>query len=469
MAYKILAKDGRPIKNDGNPVMAMDVVISKIEQLDDSMKSFVAVASTEDEDRDKDIIRQDGWKLNNFKKNPMVPWMHDYWGVPVARSLRTWVDKSSKRLLFKPQFDENDDMSMKVYNKYKNGFLTSFSVGFRGLESVSRDENDPWWGGREFTKQELLEISAVTIPANPNASVNLNGEGVVQNMLQLGYPQVFAKTEFGLFYPVREMGEYTDPKTEKLEEGVSKVLATALDDKDEEKAEVTVGYIFTPEWESGEAAEYIRGNVPMKYKHYYYDFKSTDDSWEIELMEEEKEVPVFPEPVEINVTETAEKDKETEVDKIDDEIETEELAVEVDDTQKTETQEKFDEFFKQFEELIDILAEKVTTRLDEMAEKISEAINEVKLFVNEKNVDNDLEITDNEDEQKQDDTDSKDNDFIEFDEKSFTPDDDKQTDDDTIELDDEIVEDGKVAKNVFGDLLKETLKRATKDVLKIDL
>ena len=96
MAYALLAKDGRPIMKDGNPVKAMDITVEKIEQLDEGSKSFIAVASTEDEDRDKDIIRQDGWDLKNFKKNPVVPWSHNYWDVPVAKSLKTWVDRLLK-------------------------------------------------------------------------------------------------------------------------------------------------------------------------------------------------------------------------------------------------------------------------------------------------------------------------------------------------------------------------------------
>ena len=48
--------------------MGFDIPEVKIEQLDDTSKTFLAIASTEDEDRDKDIIRVSGWDLKNFKK-----------------------------------------------------------------------------------------------------------------------------------------------------------------------------------------------------------------------------------------------------------------------------------------------------------------------------------------------------------------------------------------------------------------
>ena len=55
-------------------------------------------------------------------------------------------------------------------------FLTSFfCLVSGGIEFEARDNEDPWWGGKEFTKQELLEISAVTVPANPNATVSIHG------------------------------------------------------------------------------------------------------------------------------------------------------------------------------------------------------------------------------------------------------------------------------------------------------
>lgn len=38
-------------------------------------------------DRDFDTVNPDGWELENFRKNPVVLWMHDMWELPVAKSL----------------------------------------------------------------------------------------------------------------------------------------------------------------------------------------------------------------------------------------------------------------------------------------------------------------------------------------------------------------------------------------------
>jgi HK97 family phage prohead protease len=467
MSYEILAKDGRPILKDGDPVKAMDYTVEKIEQLDDTNKTFVAVASTEDEDRDKDIIRQDGWDLKNFKKNPMIPWSHDYWGVPIARSLRTWVDHDAKKLLFKPQFDSEDETSMKLFGKYKNGFLTSFSVGFRGIEFNYRDEEDRWWGGIEFLKQELLEISGVTIPANPNARTSFHGDVDVQNLLQMGYPQTFAETEEGLFYPVRELGEYVNPEIKIGDEaGVRIMYANSISEEDDGSTAVPVGYFFdTDFWKTGDIQPWIIDNAEVKYNHRYYDWRWIDDqkTWEVETQEEEKEIPIYDEPVkvEINITTTKKDDDDVTDDSID-------------DVEKT-LKEYLDEVTEVMDKHLESISEGVTNAL----EKFLEGLSEIKSLLNEKIVDSDTDLDDNisndddlDTTDEDDKHDSKSDDEIEIDDSLLSPDNDKSNDDDVIELDDDLLSDKDVVqtavKTGLNEKLKETLDEV-KDSFKIDV
>src|SRR5207249_12058254 len=62
--------------------------------------------------------------------------------------------------------DENP-IAKLAYGLYRGGFLNAVSVGFIPL----RWENGSQEKGyrRKFLEQELLEVSAVSIPANPNA------------------------------------------------------------------------------------------------------------------------------------------------------------------------------------------------------------------------------------------------------------------------------------------------------------
>lgn len=274
MAYQLRTEKGLPVKQDGKDVMVSDSLEVKIEQLDEKNKSFIAVGSTEDVDRDNDIVRQSGWKLANFKKNPVIPWSHNYYGVPVARSIKTWIDSENAkgpRLLFNPKFDADDDDSMKIFNKYKNGFLTSFSVGFRGIDWEFRDEENRWYGGREFTKQELLEISAVAVPANPNATTRLGvGGNLPENLIQLGYPEVFAKTSSGLFYPITDIAVFSQPKEFEVDKGVIGVNAVALDD--DIKINGPVAYIFDGElFDDKSANDWILENAETSHTVKYFD------------------------------------------------------------------------------------------------------------------------------------------------------------------------------------------------------
>lgn len=298
MAYQLKGKNGQPIKKDGAPVMGADMIGVKISQLDSSALTFVAIASTEDVDRDKDIIRQSGWDLKNFKKNPIIPWSHNYWELPIAKSIKTWVDTTSNRLMFKPKFDVNDPFSKKIFDKYANGFLTSFSVGFRGIEYSERDPNN-WFGGKEFTKQELLEVSAVAVPANPNANVNLSFEasGMVKSMLDIGYPEYFARRKDNwLFYPIRDVGQFASPKQVPIEntKGAFAIQATAIDGEHPEgKKEVIVGYSFDPlEFDMDLAVDFAKENGEKTVKTYYYQVQ----------IEDEKGISVEPKIEDVEIT-----------------------------------------------------------------------------------------------------------------------------------------------------------------------
>ena len=471
MSYELLAKDGRPIMKDGDPVKAMDFTIEKIEELDDGNKTFVATASTEDEDRDKDIIRQDGWDLKNFKKNPMIPWSHNYWGIPVARSLKTWVDKTAKTLLFKPQFDADDEQSMKIFNKYKKGFLTSFSVGFRGIKFEYRDDENRWMGGIEFLQQELLEISAVTIPANPNATVSLNGGDTIQNMLQLGYQQKFAETEQGLFYPVREeLGEFVNPEIKAVEdlEGVQAVFANTISEMKEDGSYTTdpiaVGFYFDPEkWTIGDVKSWINDNTEETYKFHYYDWKWIGDKkkqdFEMEEKEEEKAIPEFDEPIKVIKTDDPPDDKSA-FDFVDD----------GDDNSIQNSEKILMDHLESMTELFGKHLEAISNGVEKALELVFESLTEIKSLVSEKVVDSNADLDDNKDDKDLDNSDDDDNhdsksdDDIELDDSLLSPDNDKTNDDDIIELDDDLLSDKDTTKNAVKSVFKEKLKETLKEV-----
>jgi hypothetical protein len=126
----------------------------------DGLMTFVA--STEDEDRGNDVIRQSGWELDPFRNNPVYMWGHDYSRPPIGTVPRVWTE--GRQLLNTVRFDKGDGFAAEVERKFRSGVLKAQSVGFRPLEFEERRG-----GGFEFTRSELLEISAVAIPMNAGA------------------------------------------------------------------------------------------------------------------------------------------------------------------------------------------------------------------------------------------------------------------------------------------------------------
>lgn len=128
------------------------------------------IASDSSIDRYGDTIDQNGWDLKNYKNNPVILWAHDNKGFPIANALETKVvdGKLIQKHIF-PAEGINGDAD-KVRKLIKSGFIHAVSVGFIPKDwTTSEDEHG--FIVFNFTKQELLEVSYCSVPANPNALV----------------------------------------------------------------------------------------------------------------------------------------------------------------------------------------------------------------------------------------------------------------------------------------------------------
>ena len=154
--------------------------------------------STEDKDRMGDVIKAKGWKLKEFKKNPVILWAHNYNEPPIGRATNVWIDKETNKLMFNVEFadPETYEFADTIFKLYKGGFLHATSVGFIPLQWEGKDEDDensrPKFEGNIFTSQELLELSAVPVPANANALVTARSQGVIteKELLGLGVEEI---------------------------------------------------------------------------------------------------------------------------------------------------------------------------------------------------------------------------------------------------------------------------------------
>lgn len=137
------------------------------------------VASTEDKDRDGDVIMAKGWDLKDYKKNHVIMWAHDYSLPPIGRAHNT--RKEEGRLISEMQFTPHDlnPMGDMVRRMYEQKFLNAVSVGFKPSKFEPLDDGtDDLFKGIRFLKQSLLEYSAVPIPSNANALAGAKSAGI---------------------------------------------------------------------------------------------------------------------------------------------------------------------------------------------------------------------------------------------------------------------------------------------------
>ena len=132
-----------------------------------TLKDGWIVASTPALDRDRDRIMPMGGDLTNFEKNPILIFGHNYhepWAV-IGRVAETAVDMAGIRM--RPELREpasESDPQHIIRALWDQGLLRTASIGFMPIESR---ENE--FGGRDFLKWELLELSLTPLPANQEA------------------------------------------------------------------------------------------------------------------------------------------------------------------------------------------------------------------------------------------------------------------------------------------------------------
>src|SRR3990172_2944401 len=163
-----------------DPVIKIFSTASKA--LDEDAGIYEAMISTEDVDRDGDIVRATGAKLENYLKNPIVLYAHNYMGTPVAKSLSVEIQPGrGLRATFQfPEWGASGEADT-VRRLWAGKFLNATSIGFRPLKWKKRppegqesgdyddDEGAWYWGPKEYTLWELLEFSIVPVPANQSA------------------------------------------------------------------------------------------------------------------------------------------------------------------------------------------------------------------------------------------------------------------------------------------------------------
>ncbi len=147
-----------------------DAVTSSTEKTGDRTRRVVV--SDESVDRYNTTFRADGWETGNFEKNPVLLWCHQAGEEPIGKAL---VSRGAGgKLLADCEFftAELNPRADRVLRMLDAGVL-AVSHRFEPLEykyNLDRESSgDGWWPPIDYLRQELLEISIVTVPGNANA------------------------------------------------------------------------------------------------------------------------------------------------------------------------------------------------------------------------------------------------------------------------------------------------------------
>lgn len=138
--------------------LSVDVETLYTKSAEDS-KIFDVIFSTADEDRHGDIVMQD-FDLKFFKKNPVFLDSHNYNSIEHIIGKVKNPSTESGKLKGQVEFAMMNPKGVLAEAMASAGFLNATSIGF--IPKLFDDAGN-------IVKSELLEISAVSVPANARA------------------------------------------------------------------------------------------------------------------------------------------------------------------------------------------------------------------------------------------------------------------------------------------------------------
>jgi len=118
--------------------------------------TFEVVMTKEVVDRDGEIVSVAGIDTVNFMKNPVLLFGHNYWDYPIGAI--TEIVKNGDEMIAKGVFARTEE-GQKARVLYDDGILKAVSIGF-----IAKTRE-----GNNIKTSELLELSFVPVPSNPDA------------------------------------------------------------------------------------------------------------------------------------------------------------------------------------------------------------------------------------------------------------------------------------------------------------
>lgn len=237
----------------------------RMRSFDEKTRTVEFIISDNTTDRYGDIVNQD-WDLKNYWNNPVLLWGHDPSQIDnvLGKCLEINTQEEDDRTITTAKFQLAEAGTSKgvdtVFKLIQQGILRTVSVGFISHE-IAQAENQNGEAQNILKGNELLEVSVVPIPANPNAIAlsyedgSLNDKDIkfmeksLENALTLVKKSVYDKIEISKNSKTQSQKkefQMADEDVKKIVEALMAELSPILselkpkeDEKPEEKPEET--------------------------------------------------------------------------------------------------------------------------------------------------------------------------------------------------------------------------------------
>lgn len=138
----------------------------EVKSLDDDRREISGMATTPEPDRSGDIVEPSGAKFA-----PVIPllWQHRH-DMPIGEARLSSAGKAGLKFTASIAMIEEagplKDMVDMAWQAIKAKLVRGVSIGFKSIAHDYMSE-----GGIRFREYEIIELSAVTIPANAGATI----------------------------------------------------------------------------------------------------------------------------------------------------------------------------------------------------------------------------------------------------------------------------------------------------------
>jgi len=130
-----------------------------------------------------DIVEPSGWDLKRFKQNPIALFGHSS-AFPIGRWADVRVEDGKLKGRLEMAKAGTSYRLDELRRLIEQGILRAVSVGFRPLKAEPIDKEKPY-GPQRYMKQELLETSLVSVPANPAALAVAKGMKISDDVIDM--------------------------------------------------------------------------------------------------------------------------------------------------------------------------------------------------------------------------------------------------------------------------------------------